>query len=255
MGQNMVGWLHVKIKGQIKKPITFRFAETLQPDGSLFTANLRSAKATDTYIPAWDAEFEWEPNFTYHGFRYVEISGLSYKPALHVFTGKVIYDKMETTGEFETSNPVINQIYKNAYWGIRGNYRGMPTDCPQRDERLGWLGDRTTGALGESFIFDNALLYKKWLQDIYDSRDAQGRISDVSPRTWTVYGDDVTWPAAYFYVADMLYRQFGDKSGIETHYQAMRKWMHYMQQNCMEDNVIITDRYGDWCMPGPKVRN
>lgn len=249
MGQNMVGWLHVKLKGQIKKPITFRFAETLQPDGSLFTANLRSAKATDTYIPAWDAEFEWEPNFTYHGFRYVEISGLSYKPALHVFTGKVIYDKMETTGEFETSNPVINQIYKNAYWGIRGNYRGMPTDCPQRDERLGWLGDRTTGALGESFIFDNALLYKKWLQDIYDSRDAQGRISDVSPRTWTVYGDDVTWPAAYFYVADMLYRQFGDKSGIETHYQAMRKWMHYMQQNCMEDNVIITDRYGDWCMP------
>ena len=138
---------------------------------------------------------------------------------------------------------------KNAYWGIRGNYRGMPTDCPQRDERLGWLGDRTTGALGESFIFDNALLYKKWLQDIYESRDAQGRISDVSPRTWTVYGDDVTWPAAYFYVADMLYRQFGDKSGIETHYQAMRKWMHYMQQNCMEDNVIITDLYGDWCMP------
>ena len=137
MGQNMVGWLHVKLKGQIKKPITFRFAETLQPDGSLFTANLRSAKATDTYIPAWDAEFEWEPNFTYHGFRYVEISGLSYKPALHVFTGKVIYDKMETIGEFETSNPVINQIYKNAYWGIRGNYRGMPTDCPQRDERLG----------------------------------------------------------------------------------------------------------------------
>ena len=173
-------------------------------------------------------------------------------PPLHVFTGKVIYDKMETIGEFETSNPVINQIYKNAYWGIRGNYRGMPTDCPQRDERLGWLGDRTTGALGESFIFENALLYKKWLQDIYDSRDTLGRISDVSPRTWSVYNDDVTWPAAYFYVADMLYRQFGDKSGITTHYQAMRQWMQYMEKNAMRDGLIYKDTYGDWCMPPEK---
>lgn len=252
MGQNMVGWLHVKLEGKINKPISFRFAERLKPDGSLMTENLRTAKATDTYIPAWNAEFEWEPSFVYHGFRYVEISGLDYMPPLHVFTGKVIYDKMETIGEFETSNPVINQIYKNAYWGIRGNYRGMPTDCPQRDERLGWLGDRTTGALGESFIFENALLYKKWLQDIYDSRDTLGRISDVSPRTWSVYNDDVTWPAAYFYVADMLYRQFGDKSGITTHYQAMRQWMQFMEKNTMRDDLIFQDRYGDWCMPPEK---
>ena len=252
MGQNMVGWLHVKLEGKINKPISFRFAERLKPDGSLMTENLRTAKATDTYIPAWNAEFEWEPSFVYHGFRYVEISGLDYMPPLHVFTGKVIYDKMETIGEFETSNPVINQIYKNAYWGIRGNYRGMPTDCPQRDERLGWLGDRTTGALGESFIFENALLYKKWLQDIYDSRDTLGRISDVSPRTWSVYNDDVTWPAAYFYVADMLYRQFGDKSGITTHYQAMRQWMQYMEKNAMRDGLIYKDTYGDWCMPPEK---
>ena len=252
MGQNMVGWLHVKLEGKINKPISFRFAERLKPDGSLMTENLRTAKATDTYIPAWNAEFEWEPSFVYHGFRYVEISGLDYMPPLHVFTGKVIYDKMETIGEFATSNPVINQIYKNAYWGIRGNYRGMPTDCPQRDERLGWLGDRTTGALGESFIFENALLYKKWLQDIYDSRDTLGRISDVSPRTWSVYNDDVTWPAAYFYVADMLYRQFGDKSGITTHYQAMRQWMQYMEKNAMRDGLIYKDTYGDWCMPPEK---
>ena len=248
----MIWRIKMKLEGKINKPISFRFAERLKPDGSLMTENLRTAKATDTYIPAWNAEFEWEPSFVYHGFRYVEISGLDYMPPLHVFTGKVIYDKMETIGEFATSNPVINQIYKNAYWGIRGNYRGMPTDCPQRDERLGWLGDRTTGALGESFIFENALLYKKWLQDIYDSRDTLGRISDVSPRTWSVYNDDVTWPAAYFYVADMLYRQFGDKSGITTHYQAMRQWMQYMEKNAMRDGLIYKDTYGDWCMPPEK---
>ena len=89
-------------------------------------------------------------------------------------------------------------MFKNAYWGIRGNYRGMPTDCPQRDERHGWLGDRVTGSYGEAFIFNNAALYSKWLQDIEDSQSPEGSISVVSPRYWTIYHDDVTWPSAYF---------------------------------------------------------
>lgn len=249
MGQNMVGWLQVKLKGVAGQPIRMHFAELLKEDGSIFTANLRSAKTTDIYIPAKDGEFEWQPSFTYHGFRFVEIKGLNYAPKVEDFTGVVIYDKMETIGKFETSNAVINQVYKNAYWGIRGNYRGMPTDCPQRDERLGWLGDRTTGALGESFIFENALLYNKWLQDISDSRNEAGNISDVSPRAWSVYNNNITWPAAYFYVANMLYRQFGDKSGIVKHYDAMRKWMLFARDNFMKDSVIIADCYGDWCMP------
>ena len=167
MGQNMVGIQQVKLRGKKDKPITMRFAEVLKDNGTeLYLDNLRSALVTDIYTPAADGEFVWEPLFVYHGFRFMEISGLDYEPAADDFIGKVVYDEMATNGTFETSEELINRIHKNAYWGIRGNYRGMPTDCPQRDERLGWLGDRTTGAYGESFIFGNALMYKKWLVDI-----------------------------------------------------------------------------------------
>ena len=167
MGQNMVGIQQVKLRGKKDKPITMRFAEVLKDNGTeLYLDNLRSALVTDIYTPAADGEFVWEPLFVYHGFRFMEISGLDYEPVADDFIGKVVYDEMATNGTFETSEELINRIHKNAYWGIRGNYRGMPTDCPQRDERLGWLGDRTTGAYGESFIFGNALMYKKWLVDI-----------------------------------------------------------------------------------------
>lgn len=170
MGQNMVGIQQVKLRGKKDKPITMRFAEVLKDNGTeLYLDNLRSALVTDIYTPAADGEFVWEPLFVYHGFRFMEISGLDYEPAADDFIGKVVYDEMATNGTFETSEELINRLHKNAYWGIRGNYRGMPTDCPQRDERLGWLGDRTTGAYGESFIFGNALMYKKWLVDIEES--------------------------------------------------------------------------------------
>jgi alpha-L-rhamnosidase len=215
----------------------------------LYLANLRSAKVTDVYTPAKDGGFRWEPSFVYHGFRYVEISGLDYQPELTDFTGKVIYDKMETTGQFETSNEIINQIFKNAYWGIRGNYRGMPTDCPQRDERQGWLGDRATGCFGEAFVLDNASLYSKWVQDIEDSQSPEGSISDVSPRYWTIYNDDVTWPAAYFYAMKMLSVQYGDTNPIKKHYASMKRYLEHIQQVSMQDYILTKDTYGDWCMP------
>lgn len=249
MGQNMVGWLSVDLKGKKDRPVSLKFAELLQKDGSLYLANLRTAKVTDIYTPAKDGGFSWQPRFVYHGFRFVEVSGLDYKPELSAFTGHVIYDRMETTGHFASSHPLVDQIHQNAYWGIRGNYRGMPTDCPQRDERLGWLGDRATGAYGEAFIFNNALLYNKWLQDIEDSMSPEGSISDVSPSYWTLHSDNVTWPSAFFYVADMLYRQFGDDSAIRAHYPAMKKWMQHMQEVAMKENLIVKDTYGDWCMP------
>ena len=183
MGQNMVGLIHVKLKGKKDKPIAMRFAEVLKDNSTeLYLDNIRSAQVTNVYTPAADGSFEWEPIFVYHGFRFVEISGLDYEPAAADFTGKVLYDEMATIGKFETSNEMINKLHKNSYWGIRGNYRGMPTDCPQRDERLGWLGDRTTGAHGESFIFNNALLYKKWMVDIEESMNENGSISVVVPQ-------------------------------------------------------------------------
>ena len=166
MGQNMVGWLRMKVKGQSGDTLKLRFAELLQKDGSIYTANLRTAHSADTYILKGNSMEEWQPTFTYHGFRFVELTGFREKPSLSDFEGQVIYDEMETTGNLETSDPMINRIYKNAYWGIRGNYRGMPTDCPQRDERMGWLGDRAVGSQGESYIFNNPLLYAKRLDDI-----------------------------------------------------------------------------------------
>lgn len=250
MGQNMVGYLKVKLKGKEGKPISMRFAEVLEQNGeNLYLDNLRSALVTDVYTPATDGIFTWEPQFVYHGFRFVEISGLDSEPSINDFTGKVVYDEMETIGTFETSNELINKLYANCYWGIRGNYRGMPTDCPQRDERLGWLGDRTTGAYGESFIFNNALMYRKWLVDIEESMNENGSISVVSPRYWTIYNDDVTWPAAYFYVADMLHTQFGDDYSIKRHYPSMKRWVQHLTNTQMNDYILVKDTYGDWCMP------
>ena len=251
MGQNMVGWLNVTLKGEKGEPVRLRFAETLKPDGSLYMDNLRGAKVTDVYIPAGGDVFSWEPRFTYHGFRFVEITGLNYKPELKSFVGKVVYDDMKTIGRFETSDPTINQVFKNAYWGIRGNYRSMPTDCPQRDERMGWLGDRATGCIGESFVFGNTLLYEKWLRDIEAMQDSAGCVPDVAPAHWTFdqHSGNVTWPAAYLCVADMLYNQRGDVRPVERHYASMKKWIEYIRDRQMKDGLVINDVYGDWCMP------
>ena len=250
MGQNMVGWIKINnLKGVKDQPVTMRFAETLKEDGTLYMDNLRSAKVTDIYTPREDGNFSWEPSFVYHGFRFVEVSGLDFEPQLSNFIGRVVYDAMETTGMFETNNEIINKTFKNAYWGIRGNYRGMPTDCPQRDERHGWLGDRATGCFGEAFVFNNSNLYSKWLQDIEDSQSPEGSISVVSPRYWTIYHDDVTWPSAFFYGAKMLWKQYGDIEPIRKHYGAMRKYIVRVQYNTMQDYIMTKDAYGDWCMP------
>ena len=250
LGQNMVGIMQVRLNGKKDQPITMRFAEVLKDNGTeLYLDNIRGAQVTDIYTPANDGKFEWEPLFVYHGFRFAEISGLDEAPTVADFTGKVVYDNMATTGAFETSDKIINKIHENAYWGIRGNYRGMPTDCPQRDERLGWLGDRATGAFGESFIFNNALLYNKWLVDIEESMNEAGSISVVSPRYWTIFNDDVTWPSAYFYIADMLYRQYGDASSIKARYPSMKRWVQHQIEATMEDYILTKDTYGDWCMP------
>jgi len=152
---------------------------------------------------------------------------------------------MPTIGTFETSNKTINQVYKNAYWGIRSNYKGMPVDCPQRDERQPWLGDRSTGAYGESFIFDNAKLYTKWLDDIEDSQTPEGSIPDVAPNFWYYYKDGVTWPGTYLQIADMLYNQFGDLQPIRKHYNSMKTWMEYMQHKYMVNYILTKDSYGD----------
>ena len=249
MGQNMVGVLDLDLfDTQSGDTIILRYAETLASDSTLYTANLRSAECTDRFI-ARGGRYCWHPMFTYHGFRYVEISGLRYTPKLDDFTGLVLYDEMPFTGTFETSNKIINSVYRNATWGIRGNYRSMPTDCPQRDERMGWTGDRTTGCYGESYIFDNHRLYAKWLQDLEDSQLENGSLPDVAPAYWRNYTDNMTWPGAFITVADMIWRRFGDFRTVEQHYDAMKRWMLHMKKYYLKDGILIRDTYGDWCVP------
>ena len=249
MGQNMVGWLQLKVKGKSGDQITMKFAESLQADGSLYIANLRDAKTTDVYTLKGEGEEIWEPRFIFHGFRFVEISGFPTKPTVDDFVGKVVYDDIKTTGTFESSDATMNQIFKNAYWGIRGNYKGMPIDCPQRNERQPWLGDRTTGAYGESFLFDNQTLYAKWLDDIKNAQTQDGGLPDVAPAFWRYYGDNVTWPGTYITVADMLYQQFADQEVIKKQYPYMKKWMSYMEENYLVNDLMDKDKYGDWCVP------
>ncbi|WP_121811193.1 alpha-L-rhamnosidase [Mucilaginibacter kameinonensis] len=249
MGQNMAGWLLVRVKGNRGDKVTLRYAETLQPNNELYVANLRDAKVTDVYTLKGGAEETWHPVFVYHGFRYVEISGYPGKPELADFEGQVVYDALPTIGHFETSNGIVNKIYHNAYWGILSNYKGMPVDCPQRNERMPWLGDRAVGSLGESFVFANGNFYAKWLDDIAQSQTPDGAIPDVAPAYWNYYSDNMTWPGTYILVADMLFRQFADKAPIEKHYASMKKWMDYMRVKYMKNTIVTKDKYGDWCVP------
>ena len=249
MGQNMVGWVSMDVKGKAGDKVKLKFAESIKDDGSLYMANLRGALVTDYYTLKGGGKETFEPTFTYHGFRFVEITGYPGTPTINDFTGKVIYDEIETTGSFETSNATLNQIYKNAIWGIKGNYRGMPTDCPQRDERQGWLGDRAVGSHGESFMFDINNLYAKWLDDIEEAQRGAGSVPDVAPKYWNIHSDNMTWPATYVIIADMLYKQFGNKEPIVKHYPSMKKWITYMRKKYKKDGIMPRDKYGDWCMP------
>jgi alpha-L-rhamnosidase len=250
MGQNFAGWLKLQnIKGKKGTKIVLKFAESLKANGELFTANLRDAKVTDIYTLKGNGIESWQPAFVYHGFRYVEVSGFPGTPSINNFEGQLVYDDIETTGSFETSDKTLNAIYKNAWWGIASNYKGMPIDCPQRNERQPWLGDRVIGAQGESFVFDNAKLYAKWMDDIEQSQTAAGAIPDVAPAFWNYYSDDVTWPAAFITISNNLYNQFGDIKPIQKNYAAMKKWLLYMKEKYLVNGIMTKDKYGDWCVP------
>lgn len=249
MGQNFSGWVKMHVSGKKGHTVQLRFAESLQPSGELYVANLRDARVTDKYTLKGDGKETWEPSFVYHGFRYVEITGFPGEPKLSDFEGKFVYDDMQNTGRFVSSDTIMNKLFRNAWWGIASNYKGMPVDCPQRNERQPWLGDRATGSLGESYLFDNASLYAKWMQDIEDAQTAEGAIPDVAPAFWNYYSDNVTWPGTYLMTARMLYYQFGDSRSITRHYSSMKKWMDYMKDRYLKDELITKDKYGDWCVP------
>jgi alpha-L-rhamnosidase len=248
MGQNMVGWCRLTVSGPKGTQVSLRHAERLRPDGTLYLDNLRSAKVTDVYILKGAGAEVYEPRFTYHGFRYVEVKGFPGKPDLSSLEGREVHDAVEQHADFASSNPLLNQIYRSVVWGTKDNYRSMPTDCPQRDERQGWLGDRSAESRGEPYLFDVAALYAKWVDDIADSQNSKGSVSDVSPAYWPFYFDNVTWPSSFIIIPDHLYDQYADLRVIERHYEGMKKWIAHMQ-TYLKDDLMPRDVYGDWCVP------
>ena len=254
IGQNIAGWLKVRVRGQKGDTIRIVYAEKLNADGTLYRENFRNARSTDIYVcngeegnGRW-----WTPTFVYHGFKYAEIIGLK-NATKDDFIAEVVADEMTATGHFECSDTILNKIMRNAWWGILDNYKGMPVDCPQRDERQPWLGDRTMGALGESYLFDNERLYTKWMRDICEAQRTDGCIPDVAPAFWNYYSDDVAWAAALPFGCDMLYRQYGNREAIDKSYPAIKKWVEHIIEEYSKDGIIHCGKYADWCVPPEKL--
>lgn len=255
MGQNMAGWLNLKVHGAKGDTIRMVYAEKLNADGSLYRDNLRNAQSTDIYVCDGTEGRQgrwWHPTFVYHGFRYVQVVGMTGVKADDV-KGEVVADEMQTTGQFACSDTLLNQVMRNAWWGILDNYKGMPVDCPQRDERQPWLGDRTMGSLGESFLFGNERLYSKWMRDICEAQRSDGCIPDVAPSFWNYYSDNVTWPAALPFTCQMLWQQYGNRKPIDDCYPSIHRWVEHMLEEYERDGIITKDKYGDWCPPPEKL--
>jgi alpha-L-rhamnosidase len=245
MGQNFAGWVRLKANGQAGTKIVLRFAEMLNPDGTIYTKNLRAARCTDTYILKGSGEETWEPQFTYHGFRYVEVTGYPGEPALDAITGVVVQSNTPRVGFFECSNPMVNQLYKNIVWGQRSNFIEVPTDCPQRDERLGWTGDAEIFIRTATYNMDVSAFFTKWLVDLEDAQSPQGAFPDVAPRKVAMGDGTAAWGDAGVICPWTIYKVYDDKRVIDKHFESMKKWIDYLRANS-KDLLRPNKGYGDW---------
>ena len=248
MGQNMVGWVALKATGPAGTKIRLRFAEILKPDGNIYRDNLRGADATDTFILRGAGEEILEPHFTYHGFRYVEVTGYPGTPALDAISGQVFHTANEFTGKFTTSNAMVNQLWLNTLWGQRGNLESVPTDCPQRDERLGWMGDAQIFWRTASYNMDMRAFTHKWMRDVVEAQSAEGGFSDVSPRVMDLRDGAPAWGDAGVIVPWTTWRHYGDTRIIEENWDAMQRWMSYIQAENPDfiRNKRRNNDFGDW---------
>ncbi len=248
LGQNFGGWCRLRAAGPAGTPVRLRYAERLRDDGTLYLDNLRSAQVTDLYTLKGGAPETHEPRFTLHGFRYVEVTGFPGTPGKDAIEGRVVNDDLEGSGSFTCSNPLLDRIYQNVVWGVRSNYRSIPTDCPQRDERQGWLGDRAAESRGEAYIFRNNALYAKWVRDMADAQRDDGVVPDVCPAYWPFYNDSVTWPGAIAIIPGALLDQDADVRELARAYPAVSRWLNH-QISEVHDNISTHDTYADWCEP------
>ncbi len=244
MGQNMVGWVRLRAKGERGRRIVLRFAEMLQPDGMIYRENLRSARCTDTYIKKGEDEEIWEPRFTFRGFRYVELTGYPQKPSEDDIIGIVVHSDMKVTGDFRCSDERVNRLFLNILWGERGNYLEVPTDCPQRDERLGWTGDAQIFLRTATYNMDVAAFISKWLVDLSDSQREDGAYTHVAPDIDLGAGSPA-WSDAGIICPYILYKVYGDKRVLERNYQSMARYIEYLKNNSV-DYLRPAEGFGDW---------
>ncbi len=253
LGQNMVGWVRLRVQGPAGTTVTIRYAEALNPDGTIYTANLRSARATDHYTLRGDGEEVWEPRFTFHGFRYVELSGYPGAPDIDAVTGIVVHSATPPTGEFSCSDPLINQLQHNIVWGQKGNFLDVPTDCPQRDERLGWTGDAQVFIRTAAFNMNVAPFFTKWTQDLEDAQSPEGAYPPVAPLAGIggLTDGGPAWADAGIICPWTIYLCYGDTRLLETHYPSMQRFIAYLERSsrdfirCYEDYPGFRG-FGDW---------
>ena len=247
MGQNMVGWVRIKVKGNKGDELKIKFAEVLDKEGNFYTDNLRSAKATDTYILKGEGEEVYEPHFTFHGFRFVKLEGFHGTPDLDKITGVVIHSAMKPTGTFSCSDSLINQLQHNIQWGQKGNFLDVPTDCPQRDERLGWTGDAQVFSTTAAFNFDVASFYTKWMKDVAADQLPDGKVTHVVPDVLRGEGGSTAWADVAIIVPWTVYLSYGDKHILQEQYPSMKAWVEYMKNRAGDDYLWIGDNhFGDW---------
>lgn len=255
-GQNLVGWVVVKIKGNAGDKIVIRHAEVLDKEGNFYTDNLRAAKATSTYFLKGGGEEIYEPHFTFYGFRYIKIEGYPGEINPDNFTAVALYSDIKPTGTFTSSNPFINQLQHNIQWGQKGNFLDVPTDCPQRDERLGWTGDAQAFSRTAAFNFGVNNFFSKWLKDVAADQLPNGSVPFVIPNVLGAGSAGSTgWADVATIVPWNMYLAYGDKQILESQYSSMKAWVDYMQ-NASKNNLWNTGfHFGDWLFYRPADDN
>jgi alpha-L-rhamnosidase len=253
LGQNMVGWIRLKVSGPSGTTVRIRYSETINSDGSLYTANLRSARNTDYYTLKGDGEEIFEPRFTFHGFRYVELAGFPGEPDEETLTGVVLYSDTPVTGVFECSDPLINQLQQNIVWSQKGNFIDVPTDCPQRDERLGWTGDAQVFIETAAFNTNVAGFFAKWMQDLEDAQSPTGAYPPVTPNPidWPMSEGGPAWADAGVIIPWTIYQIYGDTRILEKHYESMCRFVDFLVKTSRNQLRCYSDYegwhgFGDW---------
>ncbi len=251
-GENFAGVVRLKTKGPAGTKVTLRYGEMIHPDGRLMTENLRRARAIDQYVLKGDLQGEqWTPRFTYHGFQFVEITGLPHKPSLETVTGLVLHNDTPMTSQFECSDPVINQLFKNVTRTQRANFVEVPTDCPQRDERLGWMGDAQVYVRSATINADVASFFTKWLDDVEEAQRSFGAYPDYAPYPMQHGGSGKSFGTAWMDAGIIcpwnIWRVYGDTRILERHYDSMIRFMEFRRAVSPEfAGVSMGNPWGDW---------